>query len=139
MLTIQGYTAATDKPHNASFSFIGDEINILLEFVSSIRTVTFKDWPGLNIPDKELRRLMLDERQAQDLVAENEELFTQVLQSAITKSDVVAVGYRKRQLEIFRRLLEEPEFFRSVKERRGIKADETVWHHDGAIPRSCDA
>lgn len=127
VLTIQGYTTATDKPHNASFSFIGDEINTLLEFVANIRTVAFKGRHGSNISDEELRRLVLDERQLQGLVAGNEDLFVQVLQSAITKTDVVAVGYRKRQLETFRRLLEEPEFFDAVKIRRSIASDEAVW------------
>src|SRR5882724_7331146 len=29
VLSIQGYSIATDKPHNASFAFIGNEINTL--------------------------------------------------------------------------------------------------------------
>ncbi len=29
LLNIQGYTVATEKPHNASFSFVGDEIGKL--------------------------------------------------------------------------------------------------------------
>ncbi len=28
VLNIQGYTVATDKPHNASYSFIGDESSL---------------------------------------------------------------------------------------------------------------
>jgi hypothetical protein len=36
VLTLQGYSVATDKPHNASFSFVGGEIETLLEFVANV-------------------------------------------------------------------------------------------------------
>ncbi len=126
VLTIQGYTLATDKPHNASFAFLGEEIDKLLEFASNIRSVDFKSRASVNVTDEELRRLVLSSRQASSLVRENEELFAEVLRSSITKSDVVAVGYRKRQLDVFRRLLEEPDYFDDTKARRDC-TDESLW------------
>jgi hypothetical protein len=42
LLNIQGYTIATDKPHNAIFSFLGSEIEKLLEFIQNILSVSFK-------------------------------------------------------------------------------------------------
>ncbi len=92
VLSIQGYSVASDKPHNASFSFIGNEINTLLEFIANIRSVTFKNSGAVNIPDEELRRLVLSKRQAQNLIEDNEELFAEVISSSITKKDVVAIG-----------------------------------------------
>jgi hypothetical protein len=126
VLSIQGYTAATDKPHNASFSFIGDEIGTLLEFIANIRSVNFTSPRSLNIADEELRELVLSKQQARTLVVDNEELFTEVVSSAITKRDVVAIGYRKRQLDVFRRLLEEPEYFAKAKEAKQC-SDESLW------------
>jgi hypothetical protein len=126
VLSIQGYTVATDKPHNASFSFVGSEINTFLEFIANIRSVAFTSPRALNITDEELRNLVLSKRQAQTLVVDNEDLFTEVIASAITKSDVVAVGYRKRQLEVFRRLLEEPDYFAKAKEAKHC-SDENLW------------
>lgn len=126
VLTIQGYTLATDKPHNASFSFIGSEIGKLLEFIANIQAVSFPGRGAVNITDEELRRLVLSNHQARNLVEENEELFAEVLRSSITKSDVVAVGYRKRQLEVFRSLLEDPSYFDALKVRKQC-TDESLW------------
>lgn len=126
VLSIEGYTVATDKPHNAQFSFIGEEISTLLEFVANCRTVVFKNAGRLDIPDKELRRIALSKRQAFSLVADHEELFADVLASAITREDVVALGYRKRQLATFRRLIEEPSYFQRVKNEKSC-SDEAVW------------
>jgi hypothetical protein len=111
VLSIQGYTVATQKPHNASFSFIGGEINTLLEFVANIRSVVFTSSRSLNITDEELRTLVLSKQQARALIADNEELFSEVIAHAITKRDVVMLGYRKKQLEVFRRLLEDFRLF----------------------------
>jgi hypothetical protein len=107
VLSVQGYSVATDKPHNASFSFIGNEITTLLEFIANVRSVNFRGSGAVNIADEELRRLALSKRQAQNLIEDNEELFAEVISSSITKKDVVAIGYRKKQLETFRRLLED--------------------------------
>ena len=43
VLSIQGYTVATQKPHNASFSFVGEEINTLLAFVDNIRNCSGRE------------------------------------------------------------------------------------------------
>src|SRR5690349_225379 len=39
VFTVQGYTAATAKPHNASFSFVGDEIVRLVEFLNHVQAM----------------------------------------------------------------------------------------------------
>jgi hypothetical protein len=126
VLSIQGYSVATDKPHNASFSFIGSEITTLLEFIANVRSVTFNGSGNVNIADEELRRLVLSKRQAQNLVEDNEELFAQVISSSITKKDVVAVGYRKKQLETFRRLLKDQSYFDKAKAHKQC-GDEALW------------
>jgi hypothetical protein len=36
----------------------------------------------------------------------------------LTKKDVVAIGYRKKQLEVFRQLLEDPAYFAALKRRK---------------------
>lgn len=126
VLTIQGYTVATDKPRNASFSFVGNEIGKLLEFIANIQGVSFSGRGTVNISDEELRSLVLSNSQARNLVVENEELFAEIVRSSITKSDVVAVGYRKKQLEIFRSLLEDPSYFEALKVRKQC-TDESLW------------
>lgn len=70
--------------------------------------------------------MVLSTQQAQTLFRDNEELFSEVLKSQITKQDVVAVGYRKRQLQVFERLLEDPSYFEEIKSKKGCTS-EGVW------------
>jgi hypothetical protein len=118
LLNIQGYTIATDKPHNASFSFIGSEIEKLLEFIQNILSVTFKNDRAVNITDEELRNIVLSNNQARRLLKENEEVFSEVIKSEITKEDIIAIGYRKKQLDVYSELLTNPEYFEDIKKRK---------------------
>ena len=126
VLSIQGYTVATGKPHNASFSFIGDEISKLVEFINHIQTIPLKHTGARKISDAELRRVILSNPQVRLLLEDNKELFAEVLHSSLTKEDVVAVGYRKQQLEVFRRLLEEPDYFSAAQAKRSV-SPEALW------------
>ncbi len=80
----------------------------------------------MKITDDDLRRVVLSNVQAKTIFHDNQELFAEVLRSAITKKDVVAVGYRKRQLQVFQRLLDEPDYFEEVKARKQCTS-EAVW------------
>ena len=126
VLSIQGYTIATGKPHNASFAFIGDEIGKLVEFLNHIHTMPLKSSGPLKITDENLRRVVLSNLQVRALFQDNEELFAEVVRSEITKEDVVAVGYRKRQLQVFQRLLGDLQYFEEVKTRKQCSS-EAVW------------
>jgi hypothetical protein len=126
VLTVQGYSVATDKPHNTSFSFIGDEIETLLEFIANVRTVSLRGRHSVKISDEELRKLVLSRHQAFSLITENEDLFAEVIKSALTKSDVVAVAYRKQQLEIFHRLIKDTDYFAHVQKTKDCTS-EGVW------------
>ena len=126
VLSIQGYTVATGKPHNASFTFVGDEIGKLVEFLNHIQAMPLKSGGPLKITDEDLSRVVLSSIQARTIFQDNQELFAEVVRSEITKEDVVAVGYRKRQLEAFERLLEDPEYFENVKTQKQC-SNEAVW------------
>jgi|KBSMisStandDraft_5_1062788.scaffolds.fasta_scaffold123490_2 hypothetical protein len=126
VLSIQGYTVATGKPHNASFAFVGDEIGKLVEFLNHIQAMPLKSGGPLKITDEDLSRVVLSSIQARTIFQDNQELFAEVVRSEITKEDVVAVGYRKRQLQAFERLLEDPEYFENVKTQKQC-SNEAVW------------
>jgi len=126
VLSIQKFMADSHKPYGSGFSFVGEEIGKFLEFIANIQSVAFASGKAINITDQELRRIALTNQQARNLIVENEELFSEVLRSAVTKNDVVAVAYRKRQLEVFRQLLEEPEYFAELKGRKAC-SDEALW------------
>ncbi|MBK5119199.1 DUF4263 domain-containing protein [Burkholderia sp. R-69980] len=126
VLSIQGYTVATDKPHNASFSFVGNEIGKLIEFINHVQSVPLRSSGSMKITDEDLRRVVLSSIQAQALVQDNQELFAEVIRSAVTKEDVVAVGYRKRQLQVFQKLLEDENYFEEVKAKKQCTS-EAIW------------
>lgn len=126
VLSIQGYTVATEKPHNASFSFVGDEIGKLLEFIRNIQSVNFKSGSSVNITDEELNRIILSGQQAKIILHQNQKLFAEVLRSEVTTEDVVAVGYRKKQLEVYQKLLEDDDYFESLKEKKNC-SNEGLW------------
>jgi hypothetical protein len=126
VLSIQKAMAETHKPYGSGFSFVGAEISKLLEFIANIQSVSFPNDRAINISDEELRRIMLSNKQATSLVVENEDLFSEILKSAITKNDLVAVAYRKKQLEVFRRLIEDQSYFDSHKVKKNCAA-EGLW------------
>ncbi|WP_286823062.1 MULTISPECIES: Shedu immune nuclease family protein [unclassified Idiomarina] len=126
VLNIQGYTVATGKPHNASFSFVGEEIGKLLEFIRNIQSVNLDDPSRVNINDEELNRIVLNDRQAKSLLHENQELFAEVLKSEVTTEDLIAVGYRKKQLDVYEKLLSDQSYFESIKAKKNT-TNEGLW------------
>jgi hypothetical protein len=125
-LNIQGYTIATNKPHNASFTFRGDEIGKLVEFLNHIQNMPLKTSGSMVIPDEHLRRMVLSDVQARALIRDNEELIAEVVRSEVTTKDVIAVAYRKKQLQAFERMLSDEAYFESLKVEQGCSA-ETLW------------
>jgi hypothetical protein len=126
VLTVQKFVADTGMPYGTGFSFVGEEITKFCEFLANIQSVDFKHDGSVNISDAELRKIALTSHQAKELVVDNEELFAEVLRNSVTKSDVVAIGYRKRQLEVFSKLLEDQDYFEDLKVKKKCK-DEALW------------
>ena len=126
VLTIQKFDNDTGMPYGSGFSFIGDEIPRLLEFVSNIQNVAFEDGRPLNVTDEELRERVLTASQAKALFSGNEDQFAEVIRHAITKEDVVALAYRRRQLEVFEKLLTDDAYFEEIKAKKKC-GDERLW------------
>jgi hypothetical protein len=126
MLSIQGYTVATEKPHNASFSFVGSEIGKLLEFIRNIQSLSLNSAAPVNISEDELNNIVLSNTQVKTLLQENQELFAEVLRSEVTTEDLVAVGYRKKQLDVYRNLLSSTSYFEDLKIRKQC-SNEGLW------------
>ncbi|WP_261317936.1 Shedu immune nuclease family protein [Burkholderia cepacia] len=127
VLTIQAFNGQTGTPHKTHFSFVGEEIPKLLAFFENIASVEFASQDKINITDTELRRLVLSKEQAASLVHDNQDIFSEVVRQEITREDVVALGYRKKQVATFARLLNEPTYFDQVKVAKGVKGDEALW------------
>ena len=126
VLSVQKFMADTGMPRGSGFSFVGDEIDKFCDFLAGIQRIQFSDRRGVKIADEELSKITLNSAQASRLVAENEELFAEVLRHSLTKQDVVAIAYRRRQLGIFESLIGDPEFFESLRKKKGC-AFESLW------------
>lgn len=125
-LTIQKYNSKSGPSDKYHFSFVGREIDTLLDFIAGIRTVPLEGATKVHLPDEVLRDIVLDQGQARRIFAKNPELFLQLAQQEDITRDLVAVGYRRKQLQRFESLLRDAGYFASEKERLKCRPEE-VW------------
>ena len=128
VLNIQKYTVGTDNPHSLSFSFVNEEIGKLLEFIHNIQSVNLDRSSPMNIKDEELKKIILSDSQAKKIIQENHELLTEVLRSEVTKEDIISVGFRKKQLEWYEKLLNDSKWFEEIKDRKKT-TNEGLWQY----------
>jgi hypothetical protein len=105
VLTVQKFVSETGQPYGSGFSFVNEEIGKFCEFLANIQSVNFKTMGKVNISDDELRKIALTTHQAKTFLSENQELFAEVLKSEVTTADLIAVGFRKKQLSVYSNLL----------------------------------
>lgn len=126
VLTIQKFVSETGQPYGSGFSFVGEEIGRFCEFLANIQSVDFKNRGKVNISDEELRKIALTSHQAKAFLTENQELFAEVLKSEITTEDLVAVGFRKKQLSVYDNLLHDQSYFDDIKSKKKF-SNEALW------------
>lgn len=126
VLTVQKFVTETGQPYGKGFSFVGEEIGKFCEFLANIQSVDFKTRAKVNITDEELRKIALTTHQAKSFVTENQELFAEVLKSEVTTEDLVAVGYRKKQLSVYENLLVDENYFNNLKIKKNC-SNEGLW------------
>ena len=127
VLTLQSFDGITGNAHKTYFTFSSDEVDKIWEFLDVIRTYEFDGPERVNVTDEELRRLALSRRQAERLVTDNEELFAEIVRSALTREDVVAMGYRKEQVQRFEALLLDKAVFDEAEQAQAQRGVESVW------------
>jgi hypothetical protein len=108
-LTFQRWLTDIGRPFKGvSFSFGAREIETLLEFLFNIKRMHFPSSEKVNITDEELRRLILSDDQGRRLLMDNEELIATLVENEVTSRDIRGLGYRRKQLKEFERLLSDP-------------------------------
>jgi hypothetical protein len=126
VLTLQRFTTETGVPHQIHFSFVGEEIQRLLKFISNLRLVQFPSDERVNVTDRDLKKLLLSPDQIRNVLVQNQELVLQLARSEITTSDLVALGYRRKQLDEYEKLLLDADYFDHQK-RESTRGVEGVW------------
>jgi hypothetical protein len=85
-----------------------------------------EDGAKRHIPHDQLKDIFLSEAQARTLLADHEELFASLLESENLQRDLVAIGYRRKELAYFEKLLSDQSYFRGEQERLDCKP-ERLW------------
>jgi hypothetical protein len=89
------------------FSFIGEEINSLIEFIMATKAVPM-DGSKRYLTDDEVRSLVLSHAQKLRLLEGDPDLIAEIVKNTPDlKADVIAVGYRRGQLAMFRTMLDD--------------------------------
>ncbi len=108
-LTIQRFSTESGIPHKTHFSFLGEEIPKLLAFISNLQLVDLTSPNSINVTDADLVRRLLSREQARFIINQNQDLILELARSEVTKADLVALGFRRRELVRFDRLLNDPD------------------------------
>lgn len=125
-LTIQKYSSKSGPLDKQYFSFVGREVNAFINFLAGVKTVPLEGGAKVHLSDEVLSDLILDQGQARRLFAKNPELFLDLAQHEDITRDLVAVGYRRKQLQRFDSLLHDPAYFASERENLRCRPED-VW------------
>lgn len=123
-VTIQKFTG-TGRAREY-FTFLPAEVATLLKFLSNIKRIHFPNEGKINVTDTDLEEILLSPAQMKRLASDNQELLAALARTEVTSEDIVALGYRRNELRIFKRLLTEPPYFNEVL-RQHPKGPEDVW------------
>ena len=126
VLTIQRYNPKSGPNERIHFSFVGGEIDALLEFAAGVKTVNFENDLKGKLTRDAVRSVVLSAVQAKQVFQGNEELFLALAEREDIRRDLVAVGYRRAQLRRFELLLGDKDAFAAEQARLG-KSPEAVW------------
>lgn len=126
VLNIQEYTASNEKPHKLGFAFMGEEITKLFSFIRDVQTMRFGSDRYQRLSDEDIEHIELTDVQAASFIQKNPELFASVIQSQLTTKDIVAVAYRKKQLQCFQKMLTDHGYFSALKNKFNLST-EGVW------------
>jgi hypothetical protein len=126
-IIFQRFTIKNGTPMKVSFSFGIDEIEKIYNLLKLIKFIELDENEKTRFDDNVLNAWFVTDVEKKNFLLENSDLITEIVKNDITKSDVVAFGYRKRQLEIFERLLHDSTFFDSLAKEWNVRGKEAVW------------
>lgn len=128
VLSLQRYTQPSGKPHESSFSFVGEEIQILYDFINNIQYFPLDSPTNTSINDNALKDILTSKENTRQFVIDNQELLSEMVSlELLTKEDIVALGYRKKQLEVFSKLLTDQKYFDHLKRAYNASGNEHLW------------
>jgi hypothetical protein len=122
-LSFQKFTKEGPKEE---FTFRGEEINVIVEFMQSLRTVTLSSEDKVRMTDADIRNVTFDGSQLRTMLAQHPEVAREIVENQTLTEDIIAVGYRRLALKHFEELLNDSDFFQSECQRLDT-SPESVW------------
>lgn len=104
------------------FTFTGDEIAVLYNFLRNIEVLPLRDDRSARLDDRFVTDLVLTRDQALRLLAEQPELVDELLRTRVTATEIAELGHRREQLSQFERMLREPAYFENKRVEQGRTA-----------------
>ena len=108
-LWIQRWSTKTNNPIGEQAVLYGEQISALMEFLTGIKKLEIPDGQKFNRDFKDLRLVHLPDADARKVLEENPELVAEFARSKITSEDVVALAYRRKELDAFSKMLGQTE------------------------------
>lgn len=126
VLTIQRYNSKSGPAERHHFSFVGKEINKLSEFLQSIPAIFLEGDQKKHVTDSDISHFLSDKNRLTKIIINNIDRIVEIFESENLERDLVAVGYRRKQISHFENLLYDPSFFEL--ERKALDCrPEDVW------------
>ncbi|MGH6816293.1 MAG: Shedu immune nuclease family protein [Hyphomicrobiaceae bacterium] len=97
------------------------------QYLSPKRRHRFPNRGKINISDKKLREIVVSDSQLDRIVIENPETLIALVRNKVTDRDVIALAYRKKGLQCFKRLLKDPDYFAEQQSKTPHRTKEDTW------------
>jgi len=116
-LSVQRWMTKSGKPHKEYMTLYGEQLDILLKFVEALKGVPIAGHGSIKIPlNIALKNINknnsnLDDSNVRQYLNNNPELIKSIVENEIEENDLIALSYRKKQLEEFEKLLNNETYF----------------------------
>jgi hypothetical protein len=107
--------------------FEGQNAERLIEMIRSLEYVPIQGGSRARVDDALMRNLLANPAALTSLYCNDPDAFRQLITDDTSASDVVAVAYRRKQVEHFHHLLEDDDYFDAQVELTGTGRPEDVW------------
>jgi len=129
-LTIQRFTRRDGKPHRRTqFTFSGTELDKLYGLLKAIHFIDLPQDAKTRLDDDVLEDLFSSSEDKRSFFLRNISLVEEIAQFNITSHDLVALAYRRKQLQLFEDLLSDPAAIPAQRDLLHLKSNEAVWQH----------
>ncbi len=108
-LWIQRWNTTTGYPIGEQVVLYGDEIRRLKEFLAGVKMLDIPHDGTFNVDYDDLRLVRVPDAEANRVMESRPDLVAEFARNNITAEDIVALGYRRAQLDVFESMLADPE------------------------------